>query len=208
MKTVGILRLLEWSGCDRVLTNWQRLGLIGTMQTTKREILQLGNPTLRQLARPVEDLQDPSLQRLIDELIETLTASGGVGIAAPQVGLLLRLMIVASHPTPRYPDAPEMPPLPLLNPQIVSYSSEIEKGWEGCLSVPGIRGLVPRSLSVTVDYLDRQGTPQQQTFHGFIARIFQHEYDHLEGMVFVDRVESTHELMTEQEYQRQVIGSV
>jgi peptide deformylase len=208
MKKVGILNLLEWSGCDRILTNWQRLGLIRAMQTTKREILQLGNPTLRQLARPIEDLQDPALQRLIDELIETLTASGGVGIAAPQVGLPLRLMIVASHPTPRYPDAPEMPPLPLLNPQIVSHSSEIEKGWEGCLSVPGIRGLVPRSLSVTVDYLDRQGMPQQQTFHGFIARIFQHEYDHLEGIVFVDRVESTRELMTEQEYQRQVMGSV
>jgi peptide deformylase len=177
------------------------------MQTTNREILQLGNPALRQLAQPVENLQDPALQSLIDELIETLTTSGGVGIAAPQVGLPLRLMIVASHPTPRYPDAPEMPPLPLLNPQIVSYSSEIEKGWEGCLSVPGVRGLVPRSLSVTVDYLDRQGKPHKQTFHDFVARIFQHEYDHLQGIVFVDRVESTHELMTEQEYQRQVIGS-
>jgi peptide deformylase len=177
------------------------------METTNREILQLGNPTLRQLARPVEDLQDPVLQRLIDELIETLTASGGVGIAAPQVGLSLRLMIVASHPTPRYPYAPEMPPLPLLNPQIVSHSNEVEKGWEGCLSVPGMRGLVPRALSVTVDYLDRQGMPQQQTFHDFVARIFQHEYDHLQGIVFVDRVESTHELMTEQEYQRQVMSS-
>jgi peptide deformylase len=178
------------------------------METTNREILQLGNPTLRQLARPVEDLQDPALQRLIDELIETLTASGGVGIAAPQVGLSLRLMVVASHPTPRYPYAPEMPPLPLLNPQVVSHSGEMEKGWEGCLSVPGMRGLVPRSLSVTVDYLDRQGMPQQQTFHDFVARIFQHEYDHLQGIVFVDRVDSTHELMTEQEYQRQVMGSV
>jgi peptide deformylase len=177
------------------------------METTNRKILQLGNPTLRQLARPVEDLQDPALQRLIDELIETLTASGGVGIAAPQVGLSLRLVIVASHPTPRYPYAPEMPPLPLLNPQIVSHSNEVEKGWEGCLSVPGVRGLVPRALSVTVDYLDRQGTQQQQTFHDFVARIFQHEYDHLQGLVFIDRVESTHELMTEQEYQRQVMSS-
>jgi peptide deformylase len=177
------------------------------MQTTNREILQLGNPTLRQLAQPIENLQDPTLQSLIDELIETLTASGGVGIAAPQVGLPLRLMIVASHPTPRYPYAPEMPPLPLIDPQIVSQSSEIEKGWEGCLSVPGIRGLVPRSLSVTVGYLDRQGKPQQQTFHDFVARIFQHEYDHLQGIVFVDRVESTHELMTEQEYQRQIMVS-
>jgi peptide deformylase len=177
------------------------------MQTPKREILQLGNPLLRQLAQPIEKPEDPGLQDLIDELIETLTQSGGVGIAAPQIGLSLQLMVVASHPTPRYPYAPDMPPLPLLNPQIVSYASEIEKGWEGCLSVPGVRGLVPRSLFVTVDYTDRQGKPQQHTFHDFIARIFQHEYDHLQGIVFVDRVESTHELMTEQEYQRQVIVS-
>jgi peptide deformylase len=208
LKTAGILNLLEWDGCDRLLTHLHKLRFPQTMQSNNREILQLGNPSLRQLARSVENLQDPALQRLIDELIETLTVSGGVGIAAPQVGLPLRLMIVASHPTPRYPDAPEMPPLPLLNPQIVSQSSALEKGWEGCLSVPGIRGLVPRALSVTVDYIDRDGKPQQQTFHDFVARIFQHEYDHLQGIVFVDRVESTHELMTEQEYQRQIMGSV
>lgn len=178
------------------------------MLTTNREILQLGNPTLRQLAQSVENPQDPALQSLIDELIETLTQSAGVGIAAPQVGLPLQLMIVASHPTPRYPFAPQMSPLPLLNPQIVDHSTDIEKGWEGCLSVPGIRGLVPRYLSITVDYLDRHGNPQTQTFHDFVARIFQHEFDHLQGMVFVDRVESSHELMTEQEYQRQIMGSV
>jgi peptide deformylase len=177
------------------------------MQTSKREILQLGNPLLRQLAQPIEKPEEPGLQDLIDELIETLTQSDGVGIAAPQVGLPLQLMIVASHPTPRYPYAPDMPPLPLLNPQMIDHSTELEKGWEGCLSVPGIRGLVPRYTSVTVAYLDRQGHPQTQTFDGFVARIFQHEFDHLQGLVFVDHVENTHELMTEQEYQRQIIGS-
>jgi peptide deformylase len=178
------------------------------MPTPPRAILQLGNPTLRQMAQSVENPQDPALQDLIDELLETLTQSGGVGIAAPQVGLPLQLMIVASHPTPRYPHAPDMSPLALLNPQIVDRSIEVEKGWEGCLSVPGIRGLVPRYLSVAVEYLDRHGSPQKQVFHDFVARIIQHEYDHLKGIVFVDRVESTHELMTEQEYQRQVMGSV
>jgi peptide deformylase len=178
-----------------------------TMQTTNREIIQLGNPTLRQLAQPVGNPHEPALQHLIDELIETLTKSAGVGIAAPQVGIPLQLMIVASHPTPRYPNAPEMWPLPLLNPQIVAHSAKVEKGWEGCLSVPGIRGLVPRYLTITVDYLDRYGNPQTQTFHDFVARIFQHEYDHLQGVVFIDLVESTRELMTEQEYQRQVMSS-
>ena len=178
------------------------------MPTPPREILQLGNPTLRQLAQSVENPQDPALQDLIDELLEILTQSGGVGIAAPQVGLPLQLMIVASHPTPRYPHAPEMSPLALLNPQIIDRSIEVEKGWEGCLSVPGIRGRVPRYLSVAVEYLDRHGNPHRQVFHDFVARIFQHEYDHLKGIVFVDRVESTQELMTEQEYQRQIMGSV
>jgi peptide deformylase len=177
-----------------------------TMPTTPCDILQLGNPRLRQLAQPLEDAQDPTLQTLIDELILTLTQANGVGIAAPQVGLPLQLVIVASQPTPRYPNAPDMPPLALLNPRIVSYDDIAEKGWEGCLSVPGLRGLVPRYRSVTVDYLDRQGFSQQQTFHGFVARIFQHEYDHLQGIVFVDRVESTHELMSEPEYQRQIVN--
>jgi peptide deformylase len=175
------------------------------MQPTSRDILQLGNPRLRQLAQPIANTQDPALQGLIDELIQTLTQANGVGIAAPQVGLDLQLVIVASHPTPRYPDAPDMPPLAMLNPRIVSYADTTEKGWEGCLSVPGIRGLVPRYPSVTVDYRDRQGQPQQQMFQGFVARIFQHEYDHLQGIVFVDRVESTRELMSEQEYQRQIV---
>jgi peptide deformylase len=131
---------------------------------------------------------------------------GGVGIAAPQLGIKKQLIVVASRPTPRYPNAPEMSPTPMLNPQILGHSETTEKGWEGCLSVPGLRGLVPRYRSVTVSYQDRQGDIQQQDFDGFIARIFQHEYDHLQGMVFIDRVENTHELMTEQEYQRQILG--
>lgn len=177
------------------------------MAKTNSNIVQLGNPTLRQSAERIETVQDPDLQAFIDELLQTMTQAGGVGIAAPQVGILKQLVIIASRPTPRYPHAPEMLPTPMLNPKLVKHSDETEKGWEGCLSVPGIRGLVPRYKSVTIDYLDRDGQPQRQILQDFVARIFQHEYDHLQGVVFVDRVESTHELMSEQEYQRQIIGS-
>ncbi len=177
------------------------------MTETKPAIVQLGNPTLRQSAERIEAVQNPHLQALIDNLLQTMAQAGGVGIAAPQVGILKQLVIIASRPTPRYPHAPEMSPTPMLNPQLVEHSDETEKGWEGCLSVPGIRGLVPRYRSVTVDYLDRNGQPQRQILHDFVARIFQHEYDHLQGVVFIDRVESTHELMSEQEYQRQIVGS-
>lgn len=178
------------------------------MTETNPNILQLGNPTLRQCAERIETVQDSNLQTLIDDLLQTMTQAGGVGIAAPQVGILKQLVIIASRPTPRYPHAPEMLPTPMLNPKLVEHSDETEKGWEGCLSVPGIRGLVPRYRSVTVDYLDRNGQPQRQILHDFLARIFQHECDHLQGVVFIDRVESIHELMSEQEYQRQVISSI
>jgi peptide deformylase len=177
------------------------------MTETKPAIVQLGNPTLRFSAERIEAVQNPDLQTLIDDLLQTMAQAGGVGIAAPQVGILKQLVIIASRPTPRYPHAPEMSPTPMLNPQLVEHSEDMEKGWEGCLSVPGIRGLVPRYRSVTVDYLDRDGQPQRQILHDFVARIFQHEYDHLQGVVFIDRVESTHELMSEQEYQRQIVDS-
>lgn len=171
------------------------------MTQTLGAIAQLGNPVLRQPAQSITDPHDPALQGLIDELLQRMVQAKGVGIAAPQVGVAKQLIIIASRPTPRYPNAPEMTPIAMLNPQLIDFIDETEKGWEGCLSVPGIRGLVPRYRSVTVDYLDRNGQPQRQTFDGFVARIFQHEYDHLQGIVFIDRVEHTTELMSEQEYQ-------
>ena len=168
-------------------------------------ILQLGHPQLRQSAAPIADPHASVVQEWIDQLLQQMETAGGVGIAAPQLGIMQQLMIVASRPTPRYPQAPEMPPTVMINPQILDRSMDTKKGWEGCLSVPGIRGLVPRHTAITVSYQDREGNTQQQDFDGFIARVFQHEYDHLQGIVFVDRVESTQELMTEQEYQRQIL---
>jgi len=170
-------------------------------------ILHLGHPRLRDQAQPIESIQDPALHALIDQLIATAQAANGVGIAAPQIGQSQRLFIVASRPNSRYPDAPEMEPTAMINPRLVEQSPEQEKGWEGCLSVPGIRGLVPRSTWIRVTYTDRTGHIQHQELTGFVARIFQHEYDHLNGLVFLDRLESTRDLMMEQEYQQRVLQS-
>jgi len=166
------------------------------------EVCQLGDPVLRQIAAPVTDVKSAAIQNLINDLITTLKHQKGVGIAAPQVGQSLQLIIIASYPNDRYPDAPLMDPLPMINPQIIRQSPETIQGWEGCLSVPGIRGQVSRAAAVTVSYLDRHGQPQQQEFSGFVARIIQHEYDHLTGKVFLDRVPSTNEMMTEAAYRK------
>jgi peptide deformylase len=171
------------------------------------QIAQLGNPILRQQAQVVDNVQDESIQRLIDELIATASASNGVGIAAPQVSKSYRLFIVASRPNARYPNAPTMEPTAMINPRIIARSSELVKGWEGCLSIPGIRGLVPRSQTIEVEYTSRDGQLHRQELTDFVARIVQHEYDHLDGIVFLDRVESTQDLMTEQEYQQQIVQS-
>jgi peptide deformylase len=129
-----------------------------------------------------------------------------VGIAAPQAAQSDRLFIVASRPNLRYPQAPNMEPTAMINPRIVDASRETVKDWEGCLSIPGIRGLVPRSRAIEIEYTSRDGKLQRQELTYFVARIFQHEHDHLDGIVFLDRVESTHELITEDEYQKQIVN--
>jgi peptide deformylase len=166
-------------------------------------IYQLGNPVLRERAQPITNVNDPEIQELIDNLIAT--AKTGVGIAAPQVGISYQLLILASQPNARYPQAPQMEPTAVINPTIIYHSEEMVKDWEGCLSVPGIRGLVPRYRRIEVEYLCRDGKLQRQELTDFVARIFQHEYDHLKGLVFLDIVENSQELMTEQEYQKQII---
>ncbi len=170
------------------------------------EVIELGNPVLRQQAQPVHDVQSAHIQTLIDDLIVTVKQANGVGIAAPQVGQSDRLFIVASRPNLRYPNAPSMEPTAMINPRILAHADEMVKGWEGCLSIPGIRGQVPRYQAIAVEYTGRDGKQHQQELTDFVARIFQHELDHLDGVVFVDRVESTHDLMTEREYQRIVVG--
>ena len=170
------------------------------------EIIQLGHPLLRFQAQLVDNIQDQNIQNLIDNLIATVGQANGVGIAAPQVAESYRLFIVASRPNLRYPNAPTMEPTAMINPQILAHSSEVVKGWEGCLSIPEIRGYVPRYEAIEIEYTDRNGKLQKQELNDFVARIFQHEYDHLNGIVFLDRLESTQDIITEQEYQKRIVG--
>lgn len=168
----------------------------------QREIALLGNPKLREACQVVDDIGAAATQQLIDDMFYTMQQAGGMGIAAPQLGLSKRIVILASKPNARYPYAPEMPPTVLINPKLLWASEETEKGWEGCLSVPGMRGLVPRSTRIKVRYQNRNGDSIETEFEGFIARVFQHEVDHLDGYVFVDRVETTQDLMAEAEWNK------
>lgn len=167
-----------------------------------RQIAQLGQPVLRQVAGKIADPLDPAVQSLISDLLVTVADANGVGIAAPQVFEPLSLFVVSSRPNPRYPHAPEMEPTPMINPELLWVSDEQLKDWEGCLSIPGLRGLVPRHSRIGVRYLTSRGEVREEEYEGFLARIFQHEFDHIRGMVFIDRIESTLELMTEKEYAR------
>ena len=169
-------------------------------------IAQIGSPILRSKAQPVKNIIDRNISELIDSLITTAIASKGVGIAAPQISQSYRLFIVASHPSDRYPHAPTMKPTAMIDPQILSHGEAIVKDWEGCLSVPGIRGLVPRYREIEVEYTSREGEIKQEILTDFIARIFQHELDHLDGILFIDRIENKADLYTEAEY-RQIISS-
>lgn len=163
-------------------------------------IAQIGNPILRQIAQPVTDIESPKIQTLIDDLLATLTDTHGVGMAAPQLSQSLRICIIASHPNPRYPHAPYMDPTPIINPTITAHTNELIKDWEGCLSIPGIRGFVPRYLEITAEYTDRNGKRVKRQFNDFIGRIFQHEYDHLDGVLFTDRLESNKDIISDAEY--------
>ena len=167
-------------------------------------IIQLGNPLLRQSAEYVEDITSHEIQSLIQELIFTCQHAKGVGIAAPQIGIAKAIMIMASSPSERYPNAPKMEPTALINPTIIAHSQTTEKEWEGCLSLPGIRAQVPRYMWVEVSYMTIDGKREEKRFEGFLARIFQHEFDHLIGKVFLDSIESTQDVVMEKEY-RQII---
>ncbi len=176
---------------ERLVNRWMR------RQTLP--ILTVADPDLRRPAHPVEQV-DNALQTLIDDLIWTAQQANGVGIAAPQVGRSLQLFIVASRPNLRYPDAPKMPPTAMINPRILAHSDAQAWGWEGCLSVPDQRGRVCRYQEIEVEYGDRRERLHRKVLTGFVARIFQHELDHLQGTVFTDHVPDPSPLLTEAEY--------
>ena len=164
------------------------------------EIAQLGAKVLRLQAQAVTNIQSAEIQQIIDSMQNTLATTQGVGIAAPQMSISKRIIIVASRPTPRYPSAPLMEPTVMINPSFQTLSDTREKDWEGCLSIPGIRALVPRYTEILIKYINQQGSLVETQLEGFVARVFQHEYDHLEGKVYLDRVEDNRDIVAESEY--------
>ena len=172
--------------------------------TEKPEIVQLGAEVLRQQARRVDDFDCREFHLLVENMQTLMLESKGVGIAAPQLGASWQIVIIASRPTARYPNAPEMAPLLMVNPEYQVLDANQHKDWEGCLSVPGIRALVPRYRSVQVSYLDRQGLARQIVLQDFPARVFQHEFDHLQGMVYLDRVETNRDIISETEFFKRI----
>lgn len=167
---------------------------------TISEIAQLGAPVLRQQAQAVIDSQGAEIRQLIKTLQGTLATTQGVGIAAPQISISKRIIIIASRPSQRYPNAPLMIPTVMINPAFKTLSDIREKDWEGCLSIPGIRALVPRYKDILITYTNEQGDLVEAEMEGFVARVFQHEFDHLEGKVYLDRVEDNKDIFAENEY--------
>lgn len=167
------------------------------------KVIELGNPILRSKAKVValSEIKSKSFQNFCDNLIATCEARFGVGIAAPQVGVSKRVFVVWSRPNKRYKTAPKMEPLIIINPELKFLNKKQEKSWEGCLSIPGIRGLVPRYKEIEITYTTRTGEKKKEKYTDFVARIFQHEFDHLNGVVFLDRVDPK-DLITEKEYQK------
>lgn len=166
----------------------------------KRAIIQLGDPVLRKQAIEISDVTSIQVKQVIADMQTTLADSNGVGIAAPQIGESLRIVIIASRPTPRYPKAPKMGPIVMINPSFDVLDQQRFKDWEGCLSIPGIRALVSRYVGLRVNYRDEKGKACEVQLQDFPAKIFQHEYDHLDGMVYLDRVENNRDIIAESEY--------
>lgn len=153
-----------------------------------REILKMGDPRLLKIAAPVAQFGTPELRTLISDMFETMAEANGVGLAAPQIGVDLALVIFGFEDSPRYPDAPSVPRTILLNPTIEPLGDEEEDGWEGCLSVPGMRGVVPRWTRIRYRGFDPDGSVIDRVAEGFHARVVQHECDHLVGKLYPMRI--------------------
>ena len=155
---------------------------------TVREVLRMGHPVLREKAKPVEKLGTPELRALVEDMKETMKAKNGAGLAAPQIGVGQRVVIFGVESNPRYPDAEPVPFTVLVNPKIVMLTREVEEDWEGCLSVPGMRGVVPRYTKLRYSGFDEEGNPIEREAEGFHARVVQHECDHLDGILYPQRM--------------------
>jgi peptide deformylase len=154
-----------------------------------REVLRMGHPVLREKAKPIEQTGTPELRQLIADMKETMAAKNGAGLAAPQIGVSQRVVIFGVDKNPRYPDAEEVPFTVLVNPKLTMLTRDVESDWEGCLSVPGMRGVVPRYTKLRYTGTDEEGNPIDRVAEGFHARVVQHECDHLDGILYPQRMQ-------------------
>ena len=172
------------------------------------KVARLGHPVLRQLARPVpvDAICSAEVQRLIDDMIETMREYDGAGLAANQVHTLRQVAVIELAGNPRYPDAPDIPLTVLVNPVVTPLTDDLEEGWEGCLSVPDMRGRVPRCTAVRLECYDRDAHRIALVAKDFFARVVQHETDHLNGIVYVDRMRDLSSLSYMAEWQKHWLG--
>ena len=153
-----------------------------------REVLRMGHPVLREKSKVVEKTGTPELRQLIADMKETMAAMNGAGLAAPQIGVSQRVVIFGVQSNPRYPDAEEVPFTVLVNPKLTFITREVDQDWEGCLSVPGMRGVVPRYTQLRYTGTDEEGNPIDRVATGFHARVVQHEVDHRDGILYPQRM--------------------
>lgn len=165
-----------------------------------REIVTVGDPLLRKRAEVVEDFAQASL--VSEKMVSLLRELKGAGLAAPQMGISIRIVVIEIRKTDLFPDRPESPLFVMINPTILEASEVTEEGWEGCFSVPGLMGKVPRHSSIQVSYTTPDGFERMEQFEGYLARVIQHEVDHLDGSVFLDRMRSMDTLTTVANYIR------
>jgi peptide deformylase len=172
-----------------------------------REICRMGNPILRRLAEPValSELQTPEFQSLIQDLRDSMKHYGGIGIAAPQIGVALQVAVIELPPVSRYGEQFELPFTLFINP-VMDYLTDEQQGyWEGCLSVPGLRGFVERPKKIRVTYWDQEGSIQVLAAEGFLATVLQHELDHLRGVLYIDRIKHPSLLAFQEEYDKFIL---
>jgi peptide deformylase len=164
-----------------------------------KEVLKMGHPVLREKAQPVVEFSTPELAVLVGDMLDTMRALNGAGLAAPQIGVSLRVVIFAVESNPRYPDAETVPLTILVNPEITPLSPQQVSGWEGCLSIPGMRGLVPRYRHIRYRGYDQYGNVIEREVQDFHARVVQHEVDHLDGLLYPLRMTDLTQFGFEQE---------
>jgi len=173
------------------------------------KVARLGHPVLRKVAEqvPLAELRSPRIQSFIDDMVETMREYNGAGLAATQVHTLKQVAVIEVLENPRYPGAPSIPLTVIVNPQVTPLTQEMEEDWEGCLSIPDLRGKVPRYTAVTLQALDRHGEPMNLTAKDFFARVIQHETDHLNGIVYLDRMKNFATLTHLAEWNKYWLGS-